>query len=406
MKGKFPVIKYLFRKDFPVLGEALSGLSGEQLEAQTPKELTDILQKAEGGLVLFFLNDRKDLIEISSVIKSLRGTLKETPIKAVIVNFSTGKMLEEKALQIGVQDLISFSVSQKVLKFKLDFWLRALEALTRTESSHILGLVDFEQELTERKDVQWLNALHMEDDIWLLKSTADLKKTQNIWSAKIMGPGPLVGEWLEFESGHWSFQFRGPEKTRFLSGMGNWFLKSDTPPLFMNEEKKWLFQGENLELYYIQGKEKLIWMKSQGGEVTLRKNSPFVLVKEDLIKDSFNQETIKAWAKEDFPTEKFDSFLMINKEFFSCKFDDYFDHEAILQLNNAGLKELHGKGIFIGPLPRHGKQKLEGDVNSLEDGFVSLKLNQESVKIMENANEVFEELQTNLDDRLKRMKGL
>lgn len=405
VKGKFPVVKYLFRKEFPVLEEALVGLSFESLEAQTPRELSEILSKAIGGLVLFSLHEKKDLLEIASVLKSLRSTLKETPFKAVIINYATGRSLEEKALQVGVQDLISANVSQKVLNYKLDFWLRTLKVLTRPPESHFLSLVDIEQDLTERGDVQWLNPLHIENDIWILKSTTDLKKNQNQWTVRLLGPGPLVGEWIELESERWSFQFSGPEKTRFLSNSGSWFYEGKIRPEFIGSENRWMFQGESFELYCVQEKEKISWMNIKDGVVSLRKNSPFALVKEDLIKDSFNQEIIKSWAFEENFLEKLDSFLVINENFYSCRFDDYFDGEIVLQMDEDQDIPF-GEGVFFGPIPRLGKHRLKGRTESLENGFLVFKLDQSSTKVMDNLSKPFSEIQDSLDEKLKRMKGL
>jgi len=407
VKGKFPVIKYLFSKDFPLLEESLSGLPGELLEAHTPKELTDIFLRSQGGLILFSLSERKDLIEIGSVLKSLKTTLKDVPFKAVIVNFHTGKNLEEKALQMEVQDLISGSISRKALSFKLDFWLRTLGVLTRPKENNFLTLVDIEQELTERKDVEWLNALHIENDIWILKSTSDLKKNEDTWTVKVLGPGILVGEWLQLEGDRWSFQFHGPEKTRFLSGMGNWFFTGDSPPTFLAEEKGWEFKGKSFELYYTHEKEKIEWMKAYGGKILIRRNSPFALIKEDLIKDSFYLERIKAWSLEEVTSmEKLDSFLTINGEFYSCRFDDYFEDEVILQTNRTDIHEIHGEGVFVGFIPKNGKQHLVGVVELLEDGYISLKLNKESSEQMAKFYDSFSQHQELMDDRLKRMKGL
>lgn len=403
MKEKIPVIQYMFRKNFPVLSEVVKELPSEVHGVKSSHEALEILLGGTGGIVLFALHEKKDLVEIGTTLKSLKAGLKETPIKAVVVNFTDGHAIEEKALQLGVQDLISYQVSSKVLKFKIDFWIRAISVLTKRKED-FFSLPDLEIDLSERKDVQWLNSLNIENDIWLLENQVDIKKNGDSWIVKLMGPGNILGEWLPHHDRKWSFQLMGTEKELFMTGSGKWFFEGDEVPEFLNNENKWQFRGKDFELYYNEGRSHLSWMKSEDNELVIRKDSAFARAKEELIKDSFNHELIKSWGTEESGLQKLHSFFIQKDEVIPCRFDDYFDGDLILEVGDHRIQPSL-EGEFFGEVKKGDKVRLKGRVSLVDNGFATVRLNETSGKLIEEIMDSFHQHQDLVDDLMKKIKG-
>ena len=86
-KASIPVIKFLFKEDHKVLGEALSLNPGFDVEEfADSNELSSYLSTVPAGLVVTSLKDRDDLVQIATFMKIGKKIAKDTAIKVVVFN--------------------------------------------------------------------------------------------------------------------------------------------------------------------------------------------------------------------------------------------------------------------------------------------------------------------------------
>ena len=300
MSAGIPVIKFLFRDDFKVLKEALT-LSPSYSVEEFPNanDLSTYLSSEPAGLVIASLKDKNDLIQIATFVKLAKKVAKDTAVKIVVINFSGDRTFDKAIAKLGIQDLIEIGINTKALKFKLDFWMKSLNAQVKknpnANSQNQVKSID--QSKTQDKkgpDTQspnWVAPLELEDDIWILKADADCKKVLSKWLIRLMGPSPYVGQWTEVKGG-WRFDIKESEKELYCPNNGAWFFVGDQKPDFVWKENIWMITGDNFELYFKDGETVSSRLKSKDKVLTIAKNSLFAKTKEPVIIESFDKELV------------------------------------------------------------------------------------------------------------------
>ena len=123
------VIKFMFRDDLKVFNDALNFYPHyEVADVSSGNDLATLLSTVPAGLVIASLKDKNDLIQIATFLKISRKIAKDTVVKLVVINFCSDKQYEKAMAKLGVQDLIEPGVTTKALKFKIDFWMKSLNA--------------------------------------------------------------------------------------------------------------------------------------------------------------------------------------------------------------------------------------------------------------------------------------
>lgn len=299
-KPSIPVIKFLFREDHRVLGEALSLGSGFEIEEfPNSHDLSTYLSTIPAGLVVTSLHDKNDLVQIATFMKLGRKVAKDCAIKVVVFNFSKDRTFEKAIAKLGILDLVEPGINTKALKFKIDFWMKSLNGqIKKNESASPQKVKSLEQAKTSDKtgvdsySVNWMNELELEDDIWLLKNDNDCKKILSKWLVKLVGPGPYAGQWSEVKSNLWRFDIKESEKELFVPGEGDWFFSGDQKPDFVWKENIWLISGDNFDLYFKNSDGIFSRLNCKNKIIQVCKNSVFAKTKEQVIIESFDKEIV------------------------------------------------------------------------------------------------------------------
>lgn len=301
MSAGIPVIKFLFKDGFKVLNEALNLSPGYSVEDfSTANDLSTYLSTEPAALVIASLRDKNDLIQIATFVKLAKKVAKDTAVKTVVINFSGDRTFDKAIAKLGIQDLIEVSINTKALKFKLDFWMKSLNAQVKKNQNVIAqnSVKSLEQSGAQDKKGPDLNApiwqapLDLEDDIWILKNETDCKKVLSKWLIRLLGPSPYIGQWTEVKGGIWRFDIKETEKELYCPNPGAWFFHGDQKPDFVWKENIWMITGDTFELYFKDGSQVHSRLKSKDKTLTLAKNSLFAKTKEPVIIESFDKELV------------------------------------------------------------------------------------------------------------------
>lgn len=300
MSAGIPVIKFLFNDSFKVLNEALNLSPGYTVEEiSTANDLSTFLSTEPAALVIASLKNKNDLIQIATFVKLAKKVAKDTAIKIVVINFSGDRTFDKAIAKLGIQDLIETGINTKALKFKLDFWMKSLNAQIKNNpnSSAQKTVKSLDQNKAQDKKADptipvWVEPLDLEDDIWILKSEADAKKVLAKWLIRLLGPSPYIGQWTEVKGGIWRFDIKESEKELYCPNPGAWFFHGDQKPDFVWKENIWMITGDTFELYYKEKEQVYSRLKSKDKVLTMAKNSLFAKTKEPVIIESFDKELV------------------------------------------------------------------------------------------------------------------
>lgn len=353
------ILKFMFRESWKPLLEVENELNGFVIkDFSSVTDLINYLAQHPEAVVLTSIRDKNDLVQLSNFMKLSKRFVKATTCKMSVINFSGEKHFENAFMTLGVRETIDPNVNRKILKFKMDLWLKGIQSQMRVGSdSYANPMSDKKKKIDLAPPVQNFNlieALEQPDDIWLLNKETDCKKVLSKWLVKLMGPSPHVGQWNLSQTGIWIFDLKPHEKKNFLSGSGNWYFKSEQKPDFVWKENVWLLSGTAFELLYRDRDKEYSRVKFKGKELTLSKNSEFALSKKKLILQSMNKELV--FSKENQEAE---------------------DAERISSEEENHLKNLEGKGktehLKINPLAGNTTtaadvlKNLEGEINENTD---------------------------------------
>lgn len=299
--GGIPVIKFLFKEDFRPLKEALNIQPAYEVEEiGAANDLATFLTTVPASLIITSLKDKNDLIQIATFLKVARKVARDTMFKIVVVNFSGDRNFEKAVAKLGIQDTVEIGINTKAFKFKLDFWMKSLNAQIKNNSNANAQkqIKSIDQNKTGEKKAQdstspvWQEPLDLEDDIWILKHDNDAKKILSKWLIRLLGPSPYIGQWTEVKSNHWRYDIKPEEKEMFAPGAGAWFFTGDQKPDFVWKENIWLITGDSFELYYKDATQVYSRLKSKDRNLTIAKNSMFAKTKEQVIVESFDKELV------------------------------------------------------------------------------------------------------------------
>ncbi len=355
--SNIPVIKFLFLEDWGVLNEALTlNPIYETEEFTNANDVATFMSSIEGALVVTSIRNKNDLIQLANLVKSSKKVATNTAFKIVVVNFSHDKQFEKAIAKLGILDIVDDKVNTKALRFKIDFWMKSINAQVKknVKQDSALGVKNLEANKSQDKKNSdyapvWLEAIDCEDDIWILKSDSDCKKILSRWLVKLQGPSPYVGKWLEVEGQEklWRFDLRSEQKDFFILNGGEWFFSGDQKPEFIWKENLWLVTGDSFELFCKQDKNVFTRLKFKEKSFSIARNSDYAKTKEKMIVETFNKEIV--FQKEQISAGK-----------------DSVEHETSRYTNLSG----EGKTDHLNVDPLSGKGKTEhSQHNPLEGNF-------------------------------------
>lgn len=191
-----------------------------------------------------------------------------------MVNFSLHNEFDPVFERLGIRDVIDPGINQKSLKYKLDFWMKTLNAQAKK----------IEEQIFEGQKIHWAEPLTIKDDIWLA-NPADMKFILSKWVVKCTGPSPSISHWKQskLRKDLWRFDISGEHKKSLLESEESWYFKGEEAPGFNEKEKLWLFTGKEFELYFIHNCVLHSRFKVANKELQIAKNSAFATKKKKII---------------------------------------------------------------------------------------------------------------------------
>ncbi|MFP5490309.1 MAG: hypothetical protein ACLGG0_02325 [Bacteriovoracia bacterium] len=304
------LVKYLFKKDWAPLEEIVDRYSkdfGDIYDVGNDKEVVQVITTSPATLVIASVVTKEDLAQVLSFLKTQRRLLKDGNMKVSVVNYLNNKQVETALMKLGCQEVMDPSMKSKALKFKMDFWKKALSiGVNKTHESQNLNVKEkaaaeakqqkaaAEAKAAEVKPIVWTEPLKHVDDMWINKAQSDVKKVLNRWMIKIMGPSPFVAQWTEVQGqrGVWQFVFKEGARESFHMADGHWYFSGDQKPDFVWKENLWLISGQKFQLYYQEDDETIIRFRANPQSVEVSKNSNYALSREKLIIETFDQEVL------------------------------------------------------------------------------------------------------------------
>ncbi len=277
--GGIPIVKFMFDQEISVFNETLSiNPPYESLSIHRADELLSYLTTVPSVLIIAYLRNKEHFAQIATFMKLAKQIPKTSVFKIVVFNFSGDNTFAKAVSKLGIQDQIEPRINSKGLKFKIDFWMKALKAQERA--------------LPQSTGATWLEALSLEDDIWIIKNEQDCKKILNRWLIKLIGPGPFVAQWNEVKSNLWRFDFKENEKDMYVGGNGAWYFSGESKPEFVWKENSWLIAGDNFELFYRDEEKTYSRLQCRNKILKVCKNSLFAQSKESMILEQLEKQVV------------------------------------------------------------------------------------------------------------------
>jgi len=356
------LVKFLFRSSWAPLEEVLRVDSKDFVAIRNPadaKELQILLSEGSPMLVICSVQSKEDITAVLGFLKTHKKLVKESHIKFAAVNFTNNRQVETALMKAGCQEALDPAMRGKQLKFKLDFWKKALAGVGPKGNDFKMKDMAATAKAEVRPDgVVWGEPLKHVDDMWLTKP-ADAKRIMGKWLVKFMGPSPMVAQWQDVSGakGTWRFVFKDGIRDVFQAAEGNWFYQGEQKPEFVWRENLWMITGKLGRLVYRDEGGDTVRFIATSNTLEICKNSTYAQSREKAIIESFDQE------------------LMVKKGLISAGDAEAFDKERSSLDALKGKTEgeealggdpLSGKGSTdqLGGDPLSGKaatDKLQGD---------------------------------------------
>ncbi len=380
METKIAIVQFLFANNWKILSDSLGANPSLNAHAfHTSPDLMKFCAKEQNCLIIANVASKDDLIQLATFVKSSRRSLKNTVLKIVVFNATENKQFEKAIAKLGSIEILESSVSVKALRFKMDFWMKAMRGQAKKLGAMNQKSIEqtAQENAPELKSLIQNPPLECESDIWLLTKDSDCKRIIGRWMVKLMGPSPYVGLWNEIPNKQdvWTFTLKKAFAEQFVSGEGSWIFKGEQKPEYNWQENRWMFTGDGFDLFFLENGTALSKVKLSAKVLTIAGNSAFAKTKEALIIDSFNKDLIFRQEAELLKGQTLD-----------------FENQGDLGGNLEGKikdKEQKSKGQLEGKFKEqelkksnlHGKLKdkeasigghLEGEVNEQEESTGNL----------------------------------
>lgn len=299
--SNIPIIKFLFRTEYPVLNETLNVKPVyESEEIPSANDLASFVTTVPAALIITSLKEKEDLLEIATFMKIVKKVAKDSIFKIVVINFSGDKNLEKAIAKLGIQDSVEPGINTRGLKFKIDFWMKSLNVQVKNNPSSQLAKTTNSSDVKGEQELKvsnsnlpvWEAPLELEDDIWILKNDQDCKKILSKWLIRLLGPAPFIGQWIEVKAGIWRFEIKEEDKEMYVPNDGAWYFSGDQKPEFVWKENRWLISGDNFNLFFKNQSQTFSRLSCSNKIFKIAKNSLFANTKETIILESLDKELV------------------------------------------------------------------------------------------------------------------
>lgn len=296
------LVKYLFQADWEPLEDVIEANSqdfGDIYEVDNEKEVFQVAKTSAATLILACVKTKDDLTKVLNFLKLSKKVLKESNIKVSVVNYLQNKNVETAFMKLGCQEVLDPNLKAKPLKFKMDFWKKALAVGMNKSLGEQNRTVKDSKNVKdagkkEAPQIKWGEPLKVVDDMWITKSPQDTKRVLNRWMIKLMGPSPFVAQWVEVsgQKGLWQFVFKDGIREDFHMSDGDWFFRGEQKPEFVWKENLWLVSGQKIQLFYQEDETVVARFRTNQESLEISKNSSYALSREKAIVETFDQEVL------------------------------------------------------------------------------------------------------------------
>ena len=296
------LVKYLFQADWEPLEDVIEANAkdfGDIYEVDNDKEVFQVAKTSAATLIIACVKNKDDLTKVLNFLKLSKKVLKDSNIKISVLNYLQNKNVETAFMKLGCQEVLDPNLKAKPLKFKMDFWKKALAvgaAKRPGEQNKTVkdGKTDKDGGKKEVPQIKWGDPLKVVDDMWITKSPQDTKRVLNRWMIKLMGPSPFVAQWVEVDGqkGLWQFVFKDGIREDFHMADGDWFFRGEQKPEFVWKENLWLVSGQKMQLFYQEDSTVVARFRTNQENLEISKNSSYGLSREKAIVESFDQEVL------------------------------------------------------------------------------------------------------------------
>jgi tetratricopeptide (TPR) repeat protein len=283
------VVKFRFPDDVKGLDSIFSDISLQKefsLDVENspiPQEVATILAFNQGGLLLACIKNKQDLADLMMFLKRDSKILSSLKWKCIVFEDFQPIMLKHALTPLGVTDIFPLSFNVPVVKLKIESFLKTFLLTENLTDQHEIEL---------QEGVAWVEPLNLEADFWLLEDLSQTRKVLNSWVISIQGPSTQIGFWEKVSAQTWAYKVNVSEQEIFGVGGGKWHVKALVIPKLDWKEKRWIIQGNDVELYYQVGEEKFHKIISKERSLEIAKDSLHAQMKRDFILSSFNEKFI------------------------------------------------------------------------------------------------------------------
>lgn len=290
------------------------------LEANTSKEVSELIQQKGYALVIFCVRHKEDLSLVLNGLAEWNSYIKGKFARAIGVTQLDHPQIPPTLMKRGCADLFSPTLNAKSLKHKINQSLKILETyrtasggakpppLTSAKEASAAAAAKEKETFGEKPQIAWKKGapLTLASDVWLLRDGRDVRSVQGRWIIDLIGPGPSAGYWDESstEKNVWIWRHKVTEDSKtFITDPGEWVYRGRKPE-FMDEQGRWRFIGDVPELFFKNGDQILATrfkLSKEGGEIA--DNSPQARAKLAAIGKSIEHEVRFTKEKPKAPTD-------------------------------------------------------------------------------------------------------
>ncbi len=271
-----PIASLFFSVPFRALSAALElGTVYQSTGLATAADAIAHLEGLEACLVIVSVSSREDLAQLAEVHRVIADPKRGKCVKFLVVP-RMGGAFDKAMLKLGITDFIEVSSSPKGLRSKLDFWLKSLRAQVLARGLETsLGPGPREVQGPSHGEVIWEPGISFPEDIWTIGDAGDVKRVQNSWCVRLKGPAAEAADWIDAGlKGQWKLSSTRPEAAE-LPPRGAWFFWGSQKPVFLVEERVWVFRSEEMTLGYVIGGEvQFSRFRTMSPSIYVHHNSP------------------------------------------------------------------------------------------------------------------------------------
>lgn len=294
--------------------------------------VNDLIQSQLPTVFVIFATNNSDVQKSVTLFEGLKASLSKSSYRGILIAGLTNHKVHDLFKKIGCSEIIEPNIKAKSLFYKLNLGFRALKSQFDQNAKDLqFGQKRQDDSSSKEKsaentklkfEVKKANQLSIECDFWLRKEERDTKMLMGKWYLRLMGPSPMSGSWestkVEFngkEVEGWIWKFKSSEhQEKFNYHEGSWYYIGQKPDYDWRADR-WTLISKNIEMFFKLGETVHKKIVVQDELLTIAENSAQWLAKENIIRETFDQEIAIKNQKQNQEGEEIDLDTVETKEF-------------------------------------------------------------------------------------------